>query len=87
MSENTPAEIPTDAPTVTIAPGIYHRPIVTQNGSPTSYRIHWFRALSGEFVYAVRRTPGLGALSHFVIQDATRENVTEWLDHKGFRLA
>lgn len=82
-----PSVISLDAPTVTVAPGIYTRPVVTASGYSTSYTVRWARVEGGTFAYQITRKDDLASETAYVVQDATFGQVKTWLRWKGFKLA
>lgn len=80
-------EAPLDGSTVTIAPGIYYRPITTSSGRSTSYTLHWARLIDQGLVYDITQDDGFTHDKHRVqLRSGTFAEVQTWLRHKGFKL-
>lgn len=81
-------ELPTEAPTTTIAPGIYFRPIVTSPGlRGTSYTLRWARIIGKGTVYTITRKNAFSFESDVVIENATFADVQAWLWNRDLIIA
>lgn len=85
--DGSPLEIPTDYPTITLAPGIYYRPLVMNTGTPCNYTLHWARLIDRGLVYSIRRDVTPGASREVVLADATPAEVREFLAEVGMEIA